>query len=167
MEISVFRLKPDHADRYRQLRCSALSLYPQYFGASLSEEAKLSDGEWAQRISDGVIFGAWVGDEMVACVGLASRAKKKLRHKAVLWGMFVDPERRGLGIGRRLLEVSLSYARARFEEVVLTVVKGNDPAAKLYASAGFYEYGREVRAIKVGGRYYDEILMRLPLAVKR
>ncbi|MGC0388584.1 MULTISPECIES: hypothetical protein [Bradyrhizobium] len=32
---------------------------------------------------------------------------------------------------------------------------------RLYATAGFVDYGREVKALKQDGRYYDEILMAL------
>lgn len=32
---------------------------------------------------------------------------------------------------------------------------------RLYTAAGFVEYGRGVKALKHGGRYYDETLMAL------
>ena len=41
----------------------------------------------------------------------------------------------------------------------LTVVGENLSAQRLYTSLGFAEYGREARALKQNGRYYDEILM--------
>ncbi|WP_229176231.1 GNAT family N-acetyltransferase [Bradyrhizobium ivorense] len=44
------------------------------------------------------------------------------------------------------------------------VTKGNAPALRLYQSAGFVEYGLERHALKVDGRYYDEILMEKDLA---
>ena len=163
MDVSVSRLGPDHVAAYRALRLSALVSNPESFGASFSEEARLPDDEWDRRVREGLLFGAWTGGALVGCVGLASRGKEKLRHKAILWGMFVDPERRGLGIGKRLLDASLAQARGRFEEVILTVVAGNDAATRLYGGAGFREYGRESGVIKIGDRYHDEILMRLPL----
>jgi len=39
----------------------------------------------------------------------------------------------------------------------------NVEAARLYAEAGFSVYGLERRALKVDGRYYDELLMSLSL----
>jgi hypothetical protein len=35
----------------------------------------------------------------------------------------------------------------------------NNAAVRLYTRLGFKEYGLEQRALKFGGRYYDEVLM--------
>ena len=121
------------------------------------------DDAFAERLADGTVFGAWFGERLVACAGLALREKIKLRHKRYLCGMFVHPEVRGQGVGRRLLEEVLSHARTCCEEVLLTVVMSNEAAHRLYAAAGFVEYGREPGAIKVGCNYFDELLMRLPV----
>jgi RimJ/RimL family protein N-acetyltransferase len=45
----------------------------------------------------------------------------------------------------------------------LTVVASNEAAVCLYDKAGFRTFGREPDATKVGGRYFDDLLMRLPL----
>ena len=34
-----------------------------------------------------------------------------------------------------------------------------EAARRLYAKAGFIEYGHQINALKHGGRYYDDILM--------
>ena len=115
---------------------------------------------WSARIASGPVFGAWLGAHLVGCVGLAQRDKRKLRHKAVLWGMFVRPDSRGSGIGKRLLDAALGHADSCCEEVLLTVVEGNHAACRLYISAGFEQYGCEPDAIKLGDNYYSEILMR-------
>lgn len=162
--VRVSRLGPEHASAYRELRLSALRSHPEFYGASVGEEAGLSQGDVARRLADGAIFGAWFEDQLVGCAGLASREKEKLRHKAIVWGMFVRPDLRGAGVGKLLLDAVLEHARTIFEEVLLTVVEGNQPAAVLYAGAGFEEYGREPGAIRIGDDYYGEILMRLPLA---
>jgi RimJ/RimL family protein N-acetyltransferase len=44
------------------------------------------------------------------------------------------------------------------------VVTGNEAALRLYAGLGFVQYGLEKKALKQGGRYYDEILMAKDLA---
>ena len=45
------------------------------------------------------------------------------------------------------------------EILQLDVVSENEAARRLYASLGFVEYGIERKALKQGGRYYDEVLM--------
>jgi RimJ/RimL family protein N-acetyltransferase len=39
------------------------------------------------------------------------------------------------------------------------VVGENQAAYRFYKNLGFVEYGRETKALKQDGRYYDEILM--------
>lgn len=87
----------------------------------------------------------------------------KLRHKGILWGMFVRPEARGRGAAKKLLSAILANALTCCEEVLLTVVEGNQAAYGLYTAAGFVEYGREPAAIKIGTDYHQELLVRLPL----
>jgi ribosomal protein S18 acetylase RimI-like enzyme len=56
----------------------------------------------------------------------------------VIHDLVVDPERRGAGIGRRLLEeaVAALYARGA-PRVVLTAAARNEAAQRLFAGAGF------------------------------
>ena len=57
---------------------------------------------------------------------------------AQLRWFLLDPELRGRGLGRDLLDEALAYAeRAAYESVFLLTVKGLDRAAKLYRAAGF------------------------------
>ena len=87
----------------------------------------------------------------------------KQRHKGVLWGMFIQPEARGTGLGPALVARVLEHAKQTVEEVRLTVVSTNVAAIRLYERAGFERYGLERRALKVGGSYHDEVLMALSL----
>jgi ribosomal protein S18 acetylase RimI-like enzyme len=78
--------------------------------------------------------------------------------------MYVRPDARRTGIGRRLIEAIVELARDRVELVQLTVVRDNEQARRLYASLGFLEYGIERNALKQDGRYYDEVLMAKDLS---
>ncbi len=77
--------------------------------------------------------------------------------------MFVLLEARRSGIGNRLLNEVLIHAKTRVEEVLLTVVEGNEAAISLYSKAGFEIYGREPDTIRLDSTSYNELLMRLPL----
>jgi ribosomal protein S18 acetylase RimI-like enzyme len=77
--------------------------------------------------------------------------------------MYVRPDARKAGVGRRLVEAVIEHARAHVEVIQLSVISDNEPARRLYASLGFVEYGLEKDSLKQNGHYYDEILMALDL----
>jgi ribosomal protein S18 acetylase RimI-like enzyme len=56
----------------------------------------------------------------------------------VLYDIVVDPARRGQGVGRQLLEATLAMLAERgAPRVVLSTAEQNEPAQRLFASAGF------------------------------
>ncbi len=80
--------------------------------------------------------------------------------------MYVQPGSRKAGVGRRLVETIIDFARKRVELIQLAVVSDNEQARRLYASLGFLEYGIERNALKQDGRYYDEVLMAKDLKLE-
>jgi ribosomal protein S18 acetylase RimI-like enzyme len=77
--------------------------------------------------------------------------------------MYVAPEVRGRGLGRMLLEAAIAQARATpgIEQLMLAVNATNVPARNLYLAMGFEPFGREPRALKIDGHYFDEDYMAL------
>jgi hypothetical protein len=59
----------------------------------------------------------------------------------------------------RLIDAAVAHASGHVEQLQLAVVTENEAARRLYAKAGFIEYGHQINALKHGGRYYDDILM--------
>jgi ribosomal protein S18 acetylase RimI-like enzyme len=56
----------------------------------------------------------------------------------VLYDIVVDPARRGQGVGRQLLDATLAVLAERgAPRVVLSTAEQNEPAQRLFASAGF------------------------------
>jgi ribosomal protein S18 acetylase RimI-like enzyme len=56
----------------------------------------------------------------------------------VLHDIIVDPAHRGAGVGRRLLDATLAFLKSRgAPRVVLSTAERNEPAQRLFASAGF------------------------------
>ncbi len=78
-------------------------------------------------------------------------------------GVLCRARGRRSGLAAALLEALIHTAEGTFEAIRATVVASNDAAFRLYDKAGFRTFGCEPRALKVSGRYYDELLMRLPL----
>jgi ribosomal-protein-alanine N-acetyltransferase len=78
-------------------------------------------------------------------------------------GMMVAASHRRRGIGRRLMETALDWARARgLEKLSLLVFPHNDAAIALYRSFGFVEVERFERDVtRKTGDVWDSILMQV------
>jgi len=163
--VAVRRLGAPDAEGYRELRLEGLAGHPEAFGASWEEEAARPLSCFAERLERNAVFGAWVADgaELAGVAGFSVPEAPKLRHKGVLWGMYVRPRARGMGAGAALVARVLDHARGSVEEVRLSVVSSHAAAVRLYEAAGFRAYGVERRALKVAGRFHDEALMALRL----
>ena len=104
------------------------------------------------------VDGKAVGLAGINCVG----PKIKLRHRAE-FGISIDKEYWGLGIGRALTRACIACAkRAGYAQIELAVVAENERAIALYKSEGFTEYGRNPRGFRSRLCGWQElVLMRL------
>ncbi|GAB3955376.1 GNAT family N-acetyltransferase [Spirosoma harenae] len=104
-------------------------------------------------------------NELVGSVSFKreGEARKKLRHKGLLFAMYVAADYSGQGIGRMLLEETIRRARClpTMEQINLSVLAANERAKRQYQKLGFRSFSFEKNAIKDGDRYYDEELMVL------
>lgn len=83
---------------------------------------------------------------------------KQVLDEAEILDVAVGASRRGLGVGRLLMDRALSDCLARgVRSVALEVRVGNDPALELYRSIGFQETGRRKRYYENGD---DAVLMQ-------
>ena len=85
----------------------------------------------------------WVADsagEILGCVGLTRESDARARLRL----LFVEPEARGMGLGRRLTETCIAFAREQgYAEVVLWTVSVLEAARKIYADVGFKMIGAQ------------------------
>lgn len=144
---------------YRDIRLEGLRRNPEAFASTFEDEQDKPLDWFEERIAQSQIFGAMIEQGMVGVVGLRLNADAKQRHKALIWGMYVRPEGRQCGIGKRLVEAAVAYAPDHVEQIQLAVVTENEAARRLYSGVGFIEYGHQINALKHGARYYDDILM--------
>lgn len=164
-QIQIRRLAPSEGAAYREIRLEALRLNPEAFGSTFEAESVRPLAHFSERVASCPVFGAFRDAELVGMVGFLGREGIKDAHKGMLWGMYVRPNTRNKGVGRRLVETVIAFARERVELLQLSVVSENQAARRLYASLGFVEYGIERKALKQDGCYYDEILMAKDLTV--
>ena len=144
--IEIRRIGADDAAMLRDVRLRALAADPTAFAATLAEEeAKPAEwwAEWASEDSAGdgaVTFLAVDGDRAVGIV--AAFAFEDEPFDALLVAMWVDPARRGGGIGYRLVRKIQRWAFARgLRSVGLSVAEERAPARALYRKCGFRETG--------------------------
>lgn len=159
LEPIIRRLGPDDAFAFKAIRLEALRTAPELLRSTFELEDKFSLDWFAGRLVNAHVLGAICNEQLVGTAGFAIQQGQPNLHKGSLWGMFVHPSVRNLGIGRLLLNAILDVARGRVEIIQLSVVKDNWPAKKLYESSGFREFGVEHKASKYGDTYYDEALM--------
>ncbi|MCR6489290.1 GNAT family N-acetyltransferase [Amycolatopsis sp. OK19-0408] len=86
-------------------------------------------------------------------------------HVRVIGGLAVDPDRRRLGIARRLVDAAVAEARQRgARKVTLRVLGHNTAARRVYESCGFVVEGVLRGEFRVDGADVDDVLMAVRLA---
>jgi RimJ/RimL family protein N-acetyltransferase len=166
--LKVRRLGANDIASYREIRLEGLKNHPEAFSLSWEDEAGGPASWWAERLETNVVLGGGIdGSPLLGVVGFRVHSAAKLRHKGILWGMYVRPQARGMGLAASLVQRIIELARPPVEEICLTVVASNVAACRLYRRAGFEQYGLERRALKIGDTYHDEALMALPLRRQR
>jgi ribosomal protein S18 acetylase RimI-like enzyme len=159
--LQVRQLCASDARSFRRVRLNGLRLHPDAFGSSWEEEANRSVDRLAEALEAGFVAGCERDGALVGVAGLRRGASLKTRHRGAVWGMYVEPDGRRLGVGGLLLAAVIERARTEIEDLTLTVAAHNQPAISLYRSFGFVEYAVDRRALKIDEEYVDELLMRL------
>lgn len=113
----------------------------------------------ARRHPDVAVFVAEVDGDVVARLSVARDPHPSSAHVADL-GVMVAASHRQLGIGTRLLEGAVEWARATgILKLELHVFPWNEPALRLYESFGFEREGYRKDHYERDGDYVDAILM--------
>jgi GNAT superfamily N-acetyltransferase len=150
----IRRLTPADAEVYAQLRREALELEPYSFSSSPGDD-RMRSIEFVRDTLEGssqAVFGALM-PQLVGTVGIQRLTRKKVAHKAELWGMYVRRDYRRQGLGRQLIEAALEFARALdgVRQVHLCVTEKAASAAALYGQLGFVTWGTEPAGVSVDG----------------
>ncbi|MDQ1407990.1 MAG: hypothetical protein QOG55_3619 [Acidobacteriaceae bacterium] len=160
MEIRLFT--EQDAQALWDLRMLALQTDPWSFVDSPEELRAISVEEFAARLradhAENFIVGAFEQQTAVGMVGCYQEVPLKRRHKAWIWGVFVNPSARGRGIAKSLMQAAIKRAKSipELEMLLLTVGVGQPAPRKLYESLGFRSFGIEPRGLKIGNESHDE-----------
>jgi GNAT superfamily N-acetyltransferase len=136
-------------------------LYAREYGLDTTFETYVAKplAEFAMQ-GGGRLWIAAKGDRVVGSIAMVDAADSQ----GQLRWFLVVPEVRGTGLGRRLLELALDYARERgFARVFLWTFADLAAALKLYERAGFTV--TETKRGRVWGAERTEVRMALPLPI--
>lgn len=128
--------------------------YQQWLGVDLcfqgfEEELASLPGRYASP--DGAIFLASDNGKTIGCVGI--RPLKE--HEAELKRLYVRPENRGQGVGKRLFDAGMARAKEiGYLSIVLDTLPTMHVAKSLYLDYGFQKIPPYYENLQDGAEYY-------------
>lgn len=156
------RLTATDAEAYRRVRLEGLRESPLAFVADFEKNSARPLEYFAallKDLPDNFVVGAFDEGELIGVGGLMCDEAPKLRHKGLIWGVYVVAGYRGRSVGRRIIEELIAIAVANaphVEQVNIISTAANTRARDLYLSLGFKTWGLEPRSLLIDGQYYDD-----------
>lgn len=157
--MSVRRLGPGDVDAFLDLRRAGEASDARFFRSTVADDEAIGRGGWEARLARDYVVGVDGDGGLVARGGFTRLSGSKLDHKGLIWGMYVRPSQRGLGLASAILEALLAQAATQVRQVLLTAYAANAAARALYERHGFTVYAVEPEAIREGDTYVDEASM--------
>ncbi len=136
--ITVRAVRAGEGVALRELRMRAVAQVPGAFASTAAHESALADEHWSGLADGGDEVGVYVAIDGESWIGMAAgdwfdRERGVVR----LWGMWVEPARRGERIGERLAAAVRGWATTRGARFIrLGVIEGS-PAIPFYERLGF------------------------------
>ena len=157
----IRRAGPDEWFDVREIRLAALVESPDWFCASYDEEIDQVESWWRRFIAAGAWFIAYAGDTSIGiAAGIRSRELEDSTRQLI--SMWVEPVARGRGIGGRLVDEVIGWARADgANEIQLQVTEGNEAARRLYEGRGFVATDRSQAHPRIPSLVEHEMRLRL------
>lgn len=173
MHIALRLLDKKDAAKYRALRLKSFQESDLAFSRSYEDEKHKTIDEFAEELiirgnpPEWFVIGAFTNDDrLVGMVRFRRDLRTKARHKSMLHTMYVDPEFRNCGLGRRIVLDLLERVRRLegLEQIHLWVLHADGSASGFYKKFGFISQGPFVKKdLKVGDVYVDAEYMVLYL----
>ncbi|WP_281636649.1 GNAT family N-acetyltransferase [Flavobacterium marginilacus] len=164
-DIKIIEIKSDQLKQYKTFLAFGLVNDEENFRITPNDD--LNAPFPTKDKVDSFTLGAYSDNQLAGIVSFARDGgdREKLRHKGVLFRMYVSKHFRGQGIAKKLIQTLVERVNqiADIEQINLTVIANNDNAKKLYEKFGFVTFGSESNAIKWKGKYFTEDQMTLKL----
>jgi len=148
----VRRLGPDDWEAFREIRLRSLADSPDAFGSTLERERAFTEDDWRERACSGSVLVYDQGRPVAMGAGFAERPGFLM-----VVAMWTEPERRGEGLGGRVLDAIVDMARSLGLRAHLFVMLENPEAARLYERHGFARSGL---IEEHGGRLAEQLVVQ-------
>ncbi|MGH3331893.1 MAG: GNAT family N-acetyltransferase [Nocardioidaceae bacterium] len=146
-DIQIRETGPDDWRAWRTIRLRSLLEDPDAFGSAHDREAAFDEETWRSRAdgTGGPAVLAYIGAEPVG-MGAGWLYEPG---KVMVVAMWTEPSWRGHGVGRRVLDHVVAWARQRDLRPDLWVADANPAARRLYERYGFRANG-ETASLREG-----------------
>lgn len=159
-ETIIRRIRRSEGGMLSEVRLRALETDPASFGSTYAREAAFEESVWAERAarsSDGDEIATYIAISDGQAVGTVTVSRDVQGQGAfVVTGMWVAPEARRAGVGRRLLgEAERWSSGLGGADIRLSVAETAAAARRLYESAGYAaerESGTAASPFRIGLR---------------
>jgi ribosomal protein S18 acetylase RimI-like enzyme len=160
----IIKISKSRWKDYCDLRLEALKSCPIMFGCSYDDEKKLTRKDWESRLSSDLSETLCCIDEKDNLIGMITalyNPKKTQKHIAMIVSFYVIEKYRGQGLGKRLFMDIIKKIKQKkhIRKIKIQAAKINMAAIGMYQKFGFEIVGTLKKEVKVGGRYYDDLLM--------
>jgi GNAT superfamily N-acetyltransferase len=165
-QLKIRTLQESDQAIYSELWRNALTEEDEFFRISIEDEplpriqTKFSNESFT--------LGAFIDSNLVGTVSIECDLRMKLKHKALLFRMFVHASAAGKGVGKALINEAFVYAKniQGLRQLYLTVLDTNERAIHLYTSVGFKIFAHEPESVKIKTKFVGELQMVCFLVAK-
>lgn len=164
MSVEIVTLSSSEWRMYRDFRLRAIRESSQAFLDTEQETRAFPESKWKQRLADAAAGKSWqmfakLQGKLVGMIGAFRNEENVQNNSATAVGLWVAPEERGNGVGRKLMETLFeSLKKKSIKTVRLSVNVEQKAAVSLYKRLGF-QIVEEKEAVMGDGKKHRELMM--------
>lgn len=167
-QVVIRQARAEDLAGFRELRLEALRVHPEAFGRDYEIDRHQPTEFWSERLHvdrpTGIVVFAAHNERLIGMCGVYRRDMPKVRHAAMIWGVYVSPAWRGRHIASKMIAACTDWARDNAVTVLKLSVNSNNTAAiRCYTNCGFTVYGIDPNVILYNGVMHDNLMMALSI----
>lgn len=157
-------LSPADAPGYLTLRREMLRDSPWAFASSPEDDrfGTIDDiADYLSKPRQAIVAALDDVHTLLGAAGILANQRRKMAHRAYIWGVYITPHARGRGLGDAILRHALGLAATwpGVNSVSLSASQRSTHAIALYTSLGFTTWGIEPGCTIIDGQPFDEVHM--------